>query len=57
MIPTPAHLATGYALSILLGLQTGHHIYGGTVPEDTVRRRRVRNKAARAARRVTRRRP
>lgn len=51
------YFTTGYAAAILVGLQRGHHIYAGTVPEDTIARRRARNKAARIARRNNRRRP
>jgi hypothetical protein len=40
---------------ILLGLnRLGKHVYGGTVPEATVRRRRVRNRAAAKQRQVNR---
>lgn len=39
-----------YQTAILIGLQ-GKHIYGGTVPEAEVQRRRAKNRAARHARR------
>lgn len=39
-----------YQTAILIGLQ-GKHIYGGTVPEVEVHRRRAKNRAARRARR------
>ncbi|CPR84232.1 MULTISPECIES: hypothetical protein [Mycobacteroides] len=39
-----------YQTAILIGLQ-GKHIYGGTVPEAEVQRRRAKNRAARDARR------
>ena len=43
-------------LAILLGLNnTGRHIYAGTVPAAVVSQRRVKNRAARRARRVNRR--
>jgi len=45
---------TNTALGILAGLQS-RHIYGGTVGRDVVTARRIRNKAARKARRITRR--
>jgi len=43
-----------YELAILNGLQDKHPIYQGTVPGHTIRARRKRNKAARAARRANR---
>lgn len=47
-----------YSLAILLALngkiRFGGHVYGGTVPHAVKLRRRAANKAARAARRVTR---
>lgn len=43
-----------YELAILNGLQDKHPIYQGTVPGHTIRARRKRNKAARAARRINR---
>ncbi|TDP29870.1 hypothetical protein [Nocardia ignorata] len=46
---------TPYARAILFGLQR-KHVYQGTVPEAEVQRRRVRNRAARKARKITRRR-
>jgi hypothetical protein len=49
-------LSSDYARAILAGLnRTGRHVYGGTVPAAEVARRRKANRAARAARRVTRR--
>lgn len=51
---TPAG-PTADAVALLGALNTmGKHIYTGTVPEATIRRRRRKNKAARAARRRTR---
>ncbi len=44
---------TPYARAILFGLQ-GKHVYQGTVPEAEVQRRRVNNRAARKARKITR---
>lgn len=43
------------ARGILLGLQTRSHLYGGTVSPGVVAHRRAKNKAARKARRITRR--
>lgn len=40
---------------ILLALQNGRHIYGGTVPEAEIARRRAAIKVARKSRRVNRR--
>ncbi|MFC4373285.1 hypothetical protein ACFO5K_04150 [Nocardia halotolerans] len=45
---------TPYARAILFGLQR-KHVYQGTVPENEVQRRRVRNRAARKARKAQRR--
>lgn len=43
-------------LAVLMGLSSGtKHIYGGTVPHPEVARRRTKNRAARAARRINRR--
>jgi hypothetical protein len=43
---------TSYQLAILGGLnRTGRHIYGGTVAQHVVDRRRAANKVARASRR------
>ena len=42
-------------LAVLVGMNRLSHVYAGTVPAATVARRRKANKAARAARRVTRR--
>jgi hypothetical protein len=39
---------------MLQGLQQRKHVYGGTVPAEAIARNRVRNKAARKARRITR---
>lgn len=46
---------TPYARAILYGLQS-KHVYQGTVDPDEVQRRRVKNRAARKARKITRRR-
>lgn len=44
-----------YHRRILSALQRPKmHVYGGTVPEDVVAARRARNKRARAARRINR---
>lgn len=43
------------ARALLLGLQRLSHVYPGTVAHDVVAARRSKNKAARKARRVTRR--
>ncbi len=52
----PNSKADSRGMAVLLGLQnTGRHVYAGTVPVAEVERRRRRNKAARAARRLTRR--
>jgi hypothetical protein len=41
--------------AILAGFNhTGQHVYGGTVPDDTVLARRRRNRAARKSRRINR---
>lgn len=44
-----------FSRAILQGLQ-GKHVYGGTVPAATTAKRRAANKAARASRRINRRR-
>jgi hypothetical protein len=42
--------------AILIGLNTrGRHVYGGTVSEEEIARRRAAGKRARIARRITRR--
>ncbi len=52
----PSSKADSRGMAVLLGLQnTGRHVYAGTVPAAEVERRRRRNKAARVARRITRR--
>lgn len=38
----------------VLGALQGKHIYGGTVPAETVANRRAKNKAARRSRRINR---
>lgn len=44
-----------YQRSILSALQRPTlHVYGGTVPDDVIADRRARNRRARAARRITR---
>ena len=43
------------ARAVLLGLQRLSHVYPGTVDRDVVAARRAKNKAARKARRITRR--
>lgn len=44
-----------YAHMILSGLQDRRkHVYGGTVPDHVIARRRRRNKAARVSRRINR---
>lgn len=45
---------TSFARSILGGLQSHQHIYGGTVPPEVVARRRAKNKQARKSRRQNR---
>lgn len=45
---------TRWARAILLGLQR-KHVYMGTVPDDEIARRRVKNRAARKARKTSRR--
>jgi hypothetical protein len=45
---------TSWARAILAGLQSQPHIYGGTVPEAVVAKRRARNKQARASRKANR---
>jgi hypothetical protein len=45
-----------FSLAVLHGLgKPGLHVYGGTVPYRETRHRRARNKAARVARRASRR--
>lgn len=39
---------------MLVGLQQLDHVYGGTVPPETIALRRARNKRARKARRINR---
>ena len=42
-------------LGILLALnRTGRHVYGGTVPEHVINKRRTRNRVARRSRRINR---
>lgn len=48
--PNPSSVAALVALST-----SGKHVYGGTVPEGVVARRRAKNKAARRSRRINRR--
>ncbi|MFE5290423.1 hypothetical protein ACFRAQ_36215 [Nocardia sp. NPDC056611] len=45
--------STGWARAILLGLQH-KHVYMGTVPDNEILRRRVKNRAARKARKINR---
>lgn len=45
---------TPYSTFMLKGIQTMHNMYAGTVDPVTVQERRVRNKAARKARRLNR---
>lgn len=40
-----------FATAVLVGLQGKSHVYGGTVPKVEVAARRVKNRAARRARR------
>ena len=47
-------IETPYARAILFGLQR-KHVYQGTVPDDVIARRRVKNRAARKARKAQRR--
>jgi hypothetical protein len=48
--PNPFQRSLLFALAL-----TGRHVYAGTVPADEVAKRRARGKAARKARRITRR--
>ncbi|MFJ8815460.1 hypothetical protein [Amycolatopsis thermoflava] len=48
--PSPS----AFAIAVLLGLQSQRHVYGGTVPAETVARRRAKNRAARRSRRINR---
>lgn len=41
-----------FGRAILAGLQRKSHVYAGSVPAEVVASRRVKNRAARAARRV-----
>ncbi len=54
----PSGYLQGFAQAILAGLSADRskHVYGGTVPADVIAARRTKNRAARAARRITRRR-
>lgn len=49
----PNAYETNWARDILAALQ-GKHVYGGTVPEHVVAKRRARNKQARASRKANR---
>lgn len=51
----PDQRPTGWGLSILVGLgAAGKHVYGGTVPPETVTKRRAANRVARKSRKVNR---
>lgn len=45
-----------YQKALLMALQSGRHIYAGTVPEAEKQRRRAKNRAARKSRKINRKR-